>query len=66
MGKKSCAAQCGLSCLSTLCQGCVAVTMDTPDASADGYVGTAPPSGIRSAVPLGGIGRANVVGRRRS
>ena len=25
MGKKSCAAQCGLSCLSTLCQGCVAI-----------------------------------------
>lgn len=25
MGKKSCATQCGLSCLSTLCQGCVAV-----------------------------------------
>ena len=41
-------------------QGCVAVTMDTPDASADGYVGTAPPSGIRSAVPLGGIGCGTV------
>ena len=25
MGKKSCAAQCGLSCLSSVCQGCVAV-----------------------------------------
>ena len=25
MGKKSCAAQCGLSCLSTLCQGGIAV-----------------------------------------
>ena len=25
MGKKSCATQCGLSCLSTLCQGCIAV-----------------------------------------
>ena len=41
-------------------QGCVAVTMDTPDTSADGYVGTAPPSGIRSAVPLGGIGCGTV------
>jgi hypothetical protein len=39
----------------TLGKACVAVTMTNPRASAPAYIGTAPPSGIRSAVPLGGI-----------
>jgi hypothetical protein len=40
----------------TLGEACVAVTMTNPTATpARGYTSTAPPSGIRSAVPLGGI-----------
>ena len=43
----------------TLGKECVAVTMTNPVAPpvppSTGYIGTAPPSGIRSAVPLGGI-----------
>ena len=40
--------------------GCIAVTLQTSRDAAAHYTGTAPPSGIRSAVPLGGISCGSV------
>ena len=55
--KKTASSPQEVPCPARFNSSCVAVTMKTPLAPSApaGYTGTSPPSGIRSAVPLGGI-----------